>query len=97
MYFAECINYEINSRKSATLEEYDDLLVKLQGSDGSDDMKSTALFSYLSEKQGLPAIHAVLGGILANDVIKIVSKKGDLSVDKLFMYSILDDGGWTGF
>jgi len=97
LYSAECITYEIHSGKSATLEEYDDILAKLQGNHRSDDMKSTALYSYLSEKQGLPAIHAVLGGILANDIIKIVSKKGDLSVDKLFMYSVLDDGGWTGF
>lgn len=80
--------------KSATLEEYEDLMAKLKG---CDNLTSTALYSYLSEEQGLPAIHAVLGGIVANDIIKVVSKKGDLSVDKLFMYSILDDGGWTGF
>lgn len=80
--------------KCANLEGYDDLMSKLEE---CDNVTSTALHSYLSEEQGLPAILAVLGGILANDIIKIVSKKGDLSIDKLFMYSVLDDGGWTGF
>lgn len=79
------------------MDDYNILRDMLEGNDGPNSAKATALYSYLLEEHGLPAINAILGGILANDVIKIVSKKGDLSVDKIFMYSILDGGGWTGF
>lgn len=82
--------------KASSSEDYDILRASL-GENASEHSNATALFSYLSEEEGLPPIHAVLGGILANDIIKIVSRKGDLSTDKIFMYSILDDGGWTGF
>lgn len=86
----------MKNSKTSSLEDYDVLRANL-GENASDHSTATALSSYLSEEKGLPPIHAVLGGILANDIIKIVSRKGDLSTDKIFMYSILDDGGWTGF
>jgi hypothetical protein len=68
-----------------------------EGSGGAINVDTTALSSYTHESRGIAPVFAILGGILANDIIKIVSKKGDPCIDKLFMYSILDDGGWTGF
>ena len=38
---------------------------------------------------------SVLGGVMANDVIKLVSGKGSLGVDRMFCYSVVDDAGWT--
>lgn len=35
----------------------------------------------------MPAINAILGGFLANDLLKAVSKKGE-PVHNLFMYSL---------
>jgi ubiquitin-like 1-activating enzyme E1 A len=40
----------------------------------------------------MPAINAVVGGILANDLLKAVSKKGE-PIHNLFMYSLADGVG----
>ena len=40
----------------------------------------------------MPAISAIVGGILANDVLKAVSKKGE-PIRNLFMYSLADGVG----
>lgn len=43
----------------------------------------------------MPAINAVLGGVVANDVIKVVASKGEPLINNLFMYSLLDGAGWV--
>lgn len=63
----------------------------------SPEQNELALQSYIQEDFGIAPVLAVLGGILSNDVIKVISKKGDPSIDRFFVYSILDDAGWTGF
>lgn len=80
-----------------SLDDYHTLRSELEQNNVPSSVNTTALYSYIKEESCLPAVYAILGGVLINDIIKIVSKKGDLSIDKLFMYSILDDGGWTGF
>lgn len=41
---------------------------------------------------GMPAVSAVLGGVLANDVVKAVARKGE-TLDNFFLYSIADGAG----
>ena len=62
--------------------------------DAADAVAAVALADYL-EGACVPAVNAVLGGVMANDVIKLVSGKGSLGVDRMFCYSVVDDAGWT--
>lgn len=51
-----------------------------------------ALESYAGDNEGMPAISAVVGGVLANEVLKAVSKKGD-PLQNLFLFSLADGAG----
>eukprot|EP00890_Picochlorum_soloecismus_P005272 jgi/Picsp_1/5746/NSC_03105-R1_sumo-activating enzyme subunit 1b len=56
----------------------------------------TVLNSYVLESEGIAPVLAIVGGVLANDVIKILSKKGEPGIQDAFFYSTIDDGGWVG-
>lgn len=56
----------------------------------------TALNSYVLEPEGIAPVLAIVGGVLANDVIKILSRKGEPGIQDAFFYSTIDDGGWVG-
>jgi len=56
----------------------------------------TALDSYVLEPEGIAPVLAIVGGVLANDVIKILSQKGEPGIQDGFFYSTIDDGGWVG-
>lgn len=56
---------------------------------------SWALSSFLEQTEEMPAINAILGGVVANDVIKIVASKGEPIINNLFLYSLLDGAGWV--
>lgn len=51
-----------------------------------------ALESYAADSEGMPAISAVVGGVLANEVLKAVSRKGD-PLQNFFLYSLADGAG----
>ncbi|KFM28330.1 SUMO-activating enzyme subunit 1B-1 [Auxenochlorella protothecoides] len=55
-------------------------------------LQAEALESMTCTAHGLPAVSAVLGGILANDVLKAVSGRGR-PMDNFFLYSIADGAG----
>lgn len=50
------------------------------------------LGEYLCNQGELAPVNSVVGGILANEVLKAVSKKGD-PVDNLFLFSIANGVG----
>lgn len=50
------------------------------------------LESYAGDGEGMPAISAVVGGVLANEVLKAVSKKGE-PLQNLFLFSLVDGAG----
>ena len=50
------------------------------------------LEAYLSSSEELAPVNAIVGGVLANEVLKAVSKKGE-PFDNLFLYSMADGGG----
>lgn len=50
------------------------------------------LQAYVSHQEEMPAINAVVGGILANDILKSISHKGE-PIHNLFMYSLCDGVG----
>ncbi len=54
-----------------------------------------ALASYVEHAEEMPAINAIVGGVVANDVIKIVAAKGEPMVNNLFFYSLADGAGWV--
>ena len=54
-----------------------------------------ALSSFLGQTEEMPAINAILGGVVANDVIKIVASKGEPIIHNLFLYSLFDGAGWV--
>jgi molybdopterin/thiamine biosynthesis adenylyltransferase len=36
-----------------------------------------------------------MGGIAANDAVKIVTCKGEPAINQLFLYSLFDGAGWV--
>lgn len=54
-----------------------------------------ALTAYATAAGEMPAINAVLGGVVANDILKAVSGKGEPLINNLFLYSLIDGGGWV--
>jgi hypothetical protein len=51
--------------------------------------------AYAEHPGEMPAVAAVVGGVVANDVLKAVSGKGDPHVQNLFMFSLVDTGGYV--
>jgi molybdopterin/thiamine biosynthesis adenylyltransferase len=88
---ARCIECEMEEGRLVNVGDREELQERLAGTGNDDD--TVALDDYL-QAACVPAVNAVLGGIMANDVIKLVSKKGELGIDRMFMYSVLDDAGW---
>lgn len=82
---ARSLEYELQTGRGVSVSDADILREKIPG--------DNCLVDYL-EGTCVPAVLAVLGGVLANDVIKLVSKKGELGVDRMFCYTVLDDAGW---
>ena len=54
-----------------------------------------ALAAFVQHPQEMPAINAIVGGVVANDVIKITASKGEPIINNLFLYSLVDGGGWV--
>ena len=50
------------------------------------------LVAYASAMGEMPAICAVVGGVLANEVIKAVGRRGAPAVDNFFLYSLAEGG-----
>lgn len=55
-------------------------------------LKQEILEEYLQQSEELAPVNAIVGGILANEVLKCISKKGQ-PLDNLFCYSMLDGSG----
>ena len=57
-----------------------------------DVMPDQALEQYVLGSSELPPVNAVLGGVLANEVLKAVSHKGE-PINNLFFFSLADNVG----
>lgn len=69
-------------------------LCKEEGHTGG-SIDGNALVSFLEQTEEMPALNAILGGVVANDTIKIVASKGEPIINNIFMYSLLEGGGWV--
>ena len=54
-----------------------------------------ALQAYAAGEEEMPAINAVVGGVVANDLLKAVAGKGEPLINNLFLYSLVDGAGWV--
>jgi ubiquitin-like 1-activating enzyme E1 A len=54
-----------------------------------------ALEAYGASAEEMPAINAVVGGVVANELLKAASQKGEPLVNNLFLYSLADGSGWV--
>ncbi len=90
-----CVERELRTGRAVSTADMEALVDRTGGpGHAGDDDGAVALADYL-EGACVPAANAVLGGIMANDVIKLVSGKGSLGVDRMFCYSVVEDAGWT--
>ncbi|KAL4523103.1 hypothetical protein Ndes2526A_g07814 [Nannochloris sp. 'desiccata'] len=95
-----CMRFERIEGRSALSSDYAVLepallnLCKVEGHTGG-SVDGTALGSFLESTEEMPAINAILGGVVANDTIKIVASKGEPVINNIFMYSLLEGGGWV--
>lgn len=83
-----CIKHELD-KGEVLPKDHERILAGL-----SDTKSHIALSSYLEEQDGIAPVLAILGGIMVNDIIKILTKKGEPSIQNFFVYSTLDDAGW---
>ena len=51
-----------------------------------------AFFEEILCDEALPAVNAICGGVLANEMLKAVSHKGE-PVDNFFLFSLTDSAG----
>jgi molybdopterin/thiamine biosynthesis adenylyltransferase len=78
-----------NEKDIAVLEE------ALKELDDTTVAADSIIVSLVRRKQDMPAINAILGGIVANDAVKIVTCKGEPAINQLFLYSLFDGAGWV--
>lgn len=90
---AVLVAFELENNRSVAPDDYA-VLIPMLSKVTQDPKSHQALGSYITEGDGIPPVLAVIGGILANDIIKILSRKGEPSIQNVFMYSIVDDAGW---
>jgi ubiquitin-like 1-activating enzyme E1 A len=94
------MRFERTEGRSAVSSDYSILepalsnLCKVEGHTNS-GVDRTTLSSFLEQNEEMPAINAILGGVVANDTIKVVSSKGEPLINNIFMYSLLEGGGWV--
>lgn len=50
------------------------------------------LAAYAATEADMPAINAVVGGVLANELIKAAGRKGEPAVNNFFLFSLADGG-----
>ena len=62
---------------------------------GGSTTDAWALSSFLEQTEEMPAINAIVGGVVANDIIKIVAANGEPLINNMFLYSLLDGAGWV--
>lgn len=55
-------------------------------------LPAEALAAYASEGEDMPAINAIVGGVVANEVIKALGRKG-APINNLFLFSLLEGAG----
>lgn len=94
---AVCLRFETENGAPVNKKSLDQLRnsIEKQGLRNTAEIL-TALNSYVLEREGIAPVLAIVGGVLANDVIKILSKKGEPGIQDAFFYSTIDDGGWVG-
>lgn len=81
------------TESDADIEEMERIMKEQGLPDGTVDEAALALYcSALSGGEEMPAVNAVVGGILANAVLGAVSKKGE-PLNNLFCFSLLDGMG----
>jgi hypothetical protein len=54
-----------------------------------------ALEAYTHMDGEMPAVNAVLGGVIANDLIKAASSNGEPLINNMFLFSLVDGAGWV--
>jgi hypothetical protein len=59
---------------------------------GTFDDSAALLEAFLAGDSELPPVNAVLGGVLANELLKAVSRKGD-PVNNFFFFCLSDGAG----
>lgn len=55
-------------------------------------LQQASVEAFLGENGEMAPVNAIVGGVLANEVLKAVSKKGE-PFNNLFLYSMADGGG----
>jgi len=95
-----CGRFEVENKRQAetadltALEQALETLCSSEGLVGATP-QDLGLGSYLGDTEEMPAINAVVGGVVANDIIKVVASKGEPIINNLFLYSLLDGAGWV--
>ena len=98
--YAVCARFEVAHGRAATVEDAPALTAALEELCKAEGLVGAApgdlgLGAYLEQGTEMPAINAIVGGVVANDVIKAVACKGEPIVNNLFMYSLQDGAGWV--
>ena len=63
-----------------------------QAQDSRTQLSEEMLSAFLGSSEEFAPVNSIVGGILANEVLKCISKKGE-PLNNVFCYSMLDGGG----
>ena len=81
----------LDPKDSADILAFGYQLAKTQGAPPK-VIDTQTLQDYLESPQEMAPVNAIVGGVLANEVLKAVSGRGE-PFDNLFLYSMADGGG----
>ena len=92
-----CAKFEQQEERFPTAEDAEALAALAAGvcSEAGIDpasLPADQLAAYAAAEGDMPAINAVVGGVVANEVIKAVGRKGEPTVDNFFLFSLADGG-----
>lgn len=94
---AACAKFEQQQERFPTAEDADALAALAAGVCNEAGIDPAALpgdqlAAYAASEADMPAINAVVGGVVANEVIKAVGRKGEPAVNNFFLFSLADGG-----
>ena len=90
--FAECASYEQKHKAFPGDSELAHLQANVAKKTKNPQPIQELLAEYVQSSEELAPVNAIVGGILANEALKCISKKGQ-PIDNVFCYSMLDGSG----
>ena len=89
---AVCAGYEREKKAFPQTKDIASLVSATKSEESTTKLNEEMLADYIQSSEECPPVNAIVGGVLANELLKCISKKGR-PLSNVFCYSMLDGSG----